>query len=212
MVGLLVTSQASSHFQCFTTILPHARHRIPPFFESTFLRSSSTEPLSALFITTRSILTAPFHRYSAYQREIQWNQGLSKTLVSPPGRSLNNGIPRDAYLSNPRPINYDYPESIALWTLAVVFKTDLRRAYRQIPVDPHYHLLGMTVDGFMYFNTAMPFGLQSATLAWQRTTKGVVYEGSSLPISCWIQDDYSQLGTTRLVGYLSFHIQCMLVE
>ena len=30
--------------------------------------------------------------------------------------------------------------------------------------------------------------------------------------ACWIWDDYSQLGATRLVGYLSSHIQRALVE
>ena len=30
--------------------------------------------------------------------------------------------------------------------------------------------------------------------------------------SCWITDDYSQLGATRLVGYLSSHIQRALTE
>ena len=29
---------------------------------------------------------------------------------------------------------------------------------------------------------------------------------------CWIWDDYSQLGAMRLVGYLSSHIQRVLVE
>ena len=31
-------------------------------------------------------------------------------------------------------------------------------------------------------------------------------------IACWIWDDYSQLGTTSLVEYLPFHIQCTLAE
>ena len=30
--------------------------------------------------------------------------------------------------------------------------------------------------------------------------------------ACWIWDDYSQLGATRLFGYLSSHIQRALVE
>lgn len=57
MVSLLVTSQVSSHVQRFTTFLQLARSKIPPFFASTLLRSSSAEQLSALLITTHSILT-----------------------------------------------------------------------------------------------------------------------------------------------------------
>ena len=30
--------------------------------------------------------------------------------------------------------------------------------------------------------------------------------------ACWIKNDYNQLGATRLVGYLSLHIQSALVE
>ena len=33
----------------------------------------------------------------------------------------------------------------------------------------------------------------------------------SIP-TCWIWDDFSQLGTTCLVGYLPSHIQCAVVE
>ena len=57
-----------------------------------------------------------------------------------------------------------------------MFKKDLKHAYRQIPMDPHdYHLLGMIIDGLLYFHTSMPFGLCSATLACQRTTKAIAY-------------------------------------
>ena len=56
-----------------------------------------------------------------------------------------------------------------------VFKKDLSRAYRQIPVDPSdYHLLGFQVDGHFYFHSAFPFGLQSATLACQRNKQILV--------------------------------------
>ena len=56
----------------------------------------------------------------------------------------------------------------------LIFKKDLKHAYRQIPVDPNaYHLLGMCIDGQFYFHTVMQFGLRSATLACQHTTKAV---------------------------------------
>ena len=43
-------------------------------------------------------------------------------------------------------------------------------------MDPNdHHLLGMCIDGQFYFHTVMPFGLRSATLACQRTTKAVSY-------------------------------------
>ena len=74
-----------------------------------------------------------------------------------------------------------------------VFKKDLRRAYRQIPIDPQdYPLLGLYIAGSLYFHTALPFGLRSATMICQRTTKSVAYilntEGISVDV--YIDDFY----------------------
>ena len=119
-------------------------------------------------------------------------------LSFPPGSSVNDGIPRDEYLSEPYKLRLPGIDRLVEFINrkgpgCLVFKTDLRRAYRQIPVDPHdYHLLGMTVDGFMYFHTAMPFGLRSATLACQRTTKAVVYmlNKQGVLVDVYIDDFY----------------------
>lgn len=75
----------------------------------------------------------------------------------------------------------------------LVFKKDLKCAYRQIPVDPNdYHLLGMCIDGQFYFHTVMPFGLRSATLACQRTTKAVSYilSDEGILVDVYIDDFY----------------------
>ena len=46
-----------------------------------------------------------------------------------------------------------------------MFKRDLKRAYRQIPVDPgDIHVLGYKWDNKLYFDTALPMGLKSAAL------------------------------------------------
>ena len=74
-----------------------------------------------------------------------------------------------------------------------VFKKDLSRAYRQIPVDPSdYHLLGFQVDGHFYFHSAFPFGLRSATLACQRNKQSVVYILNTMGIlvDVYIDDFY----------------------
>ena len=68
-----------------------------------------------------------------------------------------------------------------------VFKKDLWWAYRQIPIDPQdYPLLGLYIDGSLCFHTALPFGLRSATMICQRTTKSVAYilntEGISVDV------------------------------
>ena len=74
-----------------------------------------------------------------------------------------------------------------------IFKKDLRRAYRQIPIDPaDYRLLGMCIDGSIYFHTLLPFGLRSATLICQRTTKSVVHilNNEGISVDVYIDDFY----------------------
>ena len=57
-----------------------------------------------------------------------------------------------------------------------MFKRDLSRAYRQIPVDPKdYNLLGYRWKDLLFFDMALPFGLRTAALACQRTTNAVTY-------------------------------------
>ena len=52
----------------------------------------------------------------------------------------------------------------------------MKRAYRQIPVDPRdYNLLGYYWNDLLYFDLVLPFGLRSATLACQRTTNTIAH-------------------------------------
>jgi len=53
----------------------------------------------------------------------------------------------------------------------LLFKRDLKRAYRQFPVDPgDYHLLGYRWKDHLYFDTVLPMGLRMAAMACQRST------------------------------------------
>ena len=57
-----------------------------------------------------------------------------------------------------------------------IFKRDLSRAYRQIPIDPHdYNLLGISWNGNLYFDSALPFGLRSAAYICQRVTSALSF-------------------------------------
>ena len=90
-------------------------------------------------------------------------------LRFPPGESVNDGIARDQYLSQALHLRLPGVDRLVEFILSkgpgcLVFKKDVKRAYRQIPVDPNdYHLLGMCIDGQFYFHTVTPFGLRSAT-------------------------------------------------
>ena len=102
-------------------------------------------------------------------------------LSFPQGSSINDGIPSDTYLGDQFKICLPGMDRLVEFILAkgcncLVFKKDLRRAYRQFPVDPKdYSLLGFCYQGKFYFDTHCPFGLRSSALICQRTTKAVVH-------------------------------------
>ncbi|CAH1257542.1 Hypp1851 [Branchiostoma lanceolatum] len=111
-------------------------------------------------------------------------------LSFPPGSSVNSGIPAQEYLGDQFTLtlpSYDAFEELlrAKGQGCLMFKRDLSRAYRQIPVDPHdYHLLGYRWRNGYYFDSSFPFGLRSAAMACQRTTNAVSFVYSQQGYSC----------------------------
>ena len=81
-------------------------------------------------------------------------------------------------LVSDRDLSLRYPSIDSLVELVVqcgrgcaMFKRDLKRVYRQIPVDPgDIHVLGYKWDNKLYFDTALPMGLKWAALFCQRVT------------------------------------------
>ena len=100
-------------------------------------------------------------------------------LSWPCGTSVNNGIPSDSFLGKPISLSYPTIDSIVDAAISLgpgflLYKRDLKKAYRQFPVDPKdYHLLGYTWDNQLYFDTVLTMGLRSAAMACQRSTSAV---------------------------------------
>ena len=102
-------------------------------------------------------------------------------LSFPPDLSVNSGIPRNTYLGESFRLRYPTVDSLAELICqqgqgCYMFKLDLSRAYRQIPVDPRdYILLGFQWRSSFYIDCRLPFGLASSAMACQRTTNAVTY-------------------------------------
>ena len=102
-------------------------------------------------------------------------------LSFPSGRSVNDGIPKSSYLDSILDLAYPSVDSfVSLLQKAgpgcYMYKRDLSRAYRQLPVDPlDYKYLGFQWKDRVYFDTALPFGLRSASQACQRTTNAISF-------------------------------------
>ena len=102
-------------------------------------------------------------------------------LSWPLGASVNDGISKDTYLGEIIDLHYASVEEVCQMVLsigqgAVIYKRDLRHAYRQIPVDPgDYRYLGYVWKDLLYFDTVLAMGQRNAALACTRTTKSIMF-------------------------------------
>ncbi len=102
-------------------------------------------------------------------------------LSWPHGTAVNDGISKDVYMNEPINLRYASVEEVCEMVLrvgrgAVIYKRDLKQAYRQIPVDPaDYKYLGYMWESQMFFDTVLAMGQRNAAMACSRTTKAVMY-------------------------------------
>ena len=129
-----------------------------------------TVPLAQEFVV--SSLNAVEKRDSEERRVIV-------DLSWPCGHSMNDGIPSDSYLGEPLALRYPTIDDIvdAVVTLGRgchLYTCNLRKAYRQFPVDPKdYSFLGYTWDNHFYFDIVLMMRLRSAVMACQHPTSTV---------------------------------------
>ena len=94
-------------------------------------------------------------------------------LSWPAGLCVNDGISKDFFLGEPVSLTYPTVDDIAdrivqLGPGCLLFKRDLRCAYRQLPVDPFdYPLLGYLWWDKLFYDVRLPMGRRSAAMACQ---------------------------------------------
>ena len=102
-------------------------------------------------------------------------------LTYPGCDSVNMGIPKDEYLGEKVTLKYptvdDFGRLIRkLGPGSIMYKRDLKKAYRQIPVDPRdIPKLGYKWRGKVYMDRVLSMGLRSAAYICQRVTESVLY-------------------------------------
>lgn len=102
-------------------------------------------------------------------------------LSFPPSHSVNSGIPDNSYLNEHYKLRLPGIDRLCQFILqhgrgCLLYKLDLQRAYRQLPIDPKDYLyIGFRHRNMLYFDTRCPFGLKTSAMICQRTTKAVVH-------------------------------------
>ena len=102
-------------------------------------------------------------------------------LSFPIGLGVNDGIPKDSYLGWEATLRFPKVDDFAfrihqLGTNCWMFKVDLSRYFRQLPLDPgDYSLIGYMVHGKIYFDKVLPMGMRSAPYIAQRVTNAIAY-------------------------------------
>ena len=119
--------------------------------------------------------------------------GKSQLVVDlsfPRGTCVNDAIPKDSYLDAPLSLRLPGIDALVNITIqkgtgCLLFKKELRHAYRQLRFDPRdYHLLGFQHQHALYFDVAPPFGLRSTVMMCQRTTSVVTFMFRALGFDC----------------------------
>ncbi len=113
------------------------------------------------------------------------NEGRERRVILdlsfPAGGSVNEGISKEEYLGVEIKLTYPSVDNLAKLIGrrgrgCFLYKRDLRRAYRQFPVDPgDIHLLGFSWRGKLFVDRVLAMGLRSAAMMCQRVTSGIAY-------------------------------------
>ena len=102
-------------------------------------------------------------------------------LSFPIGDSVNDGIAKDSYMGFKVELHVPKTNEFAVRIFQLgqgcyMFKIDLSRYFRQIPLDPgDYSLIGYIIDGKIYFDKVLPMGMRSAPYITQRITNAIAY-------------------------------------
>jgi hypothetical protein len=102
-------------------------------------------------------------------------------LTHPGDTGVNAGIDKGTFLGDPFKLELPSIDRIVeginrYGNGCLLFKRDLKRAYRQFPVDPRdYNKLAFTWRGLIYIDKRLAMGLRSASVCCQRSTLAVGY-------------------------------------
>ena len=97
-------------------------------------------------------------------------------LSSPQGQSVNDGISKELCSLSYVSVDDVVAKVMGVGRGALMAKFDLKSAYRHIPVHPDDRwLLDMELDGRLFVDTTLPFGLRSAPIIFNAVAEALAY-------------------------------------
>ena len=97
-------------------------------------------------------------------------------LSSSQGQSVNDGISKELCSLSYISVDNVVAKVMGVGRGALMAKFDLKSAYRYIPVHPDDRwLLDMELDGRLFVDTTLPFGLRSAPIIFNAVAEALAY-------------------------------------
>ena len=121
----------------------------------------------------------------------------------PPGKSINDGIPRSTYLDFEIKFSLPSVRSMVdrlnvLGAGCLMFKRDLKGAFRQFSVDPgDYKFTGLSWEEEIYVDTRLAMGLRSSAFCCQSVTEMIAKIAGEKAFIFVYLDDF---GGAEMVG------------
>ena len=125
----------------------------------------------------------PIH-ISPFMTRPKADSEVRRTIVDlswPKGHSVNDGVDKNTYLGTAFSLHYPSVDSI-IQTLnqlgpgSSIFKVDISRAFRQIPIDPgDIDLLGLQHRDKLYLDLKTPFGYRLGSNFFQKVSDSIRY-------------------------------------
>ena len=135
------------------------------------------------------------------------------------GEAVNDGMIKDNYMGLPVKLTFPRVDDLAfrIYTLGqdvMMFKIDLSRYFRQIPMDPgDYSLVGYVIQGKLYFDKVLPMGMRTAPYIAQQVTNAIryIHQRRQLFLLNYV-DDFLEAEKKERIWEAFWHLSNLLEE
>ena len=163
----------------------------------------------------KNVHTSPF---MTHDKSSSTNRRVITDLSWPLGQSVNSGVGSDSYLGTDFVLTYPSVDNITeevhkLGKGCQIFKVDISRAFRHVPIDPgDLDLLGLYWDNY-FLDFSLPFGYKHGSSMFQRISDAVRFIMKQEGHSIWNYiDDFLCVALPSKINGTFTRLQTLLTE